>query len=245
MEIASVQECGCVIHELVAGIDEKMPMWDPVQRRAVFPTVAPTYATEEERRIEEASEARFPARPRVPMSPDEFYGVEVRPEGSKAKRKTKPRRKSGSEALDLSDEEAFDLENFQREMDRRKLGIGEFRGAIRAGGFKAVHLVAQGPFFLIQGEPQGKHAKTGLVVDDSTWLTLVTKRDRRNRMFLNPTAALVMLKELGVKSVQVDLESWRPDQPTDNERRRPDLAERLRFAHEYAREGKSEGLERS
>jgi hypothetical protein len=56
-------------------------------------------------------------------------------------------------------------------------------------------------------------------------------------MFLNPTAALAMLKELGVKSVQVDLESWRPNQPTDNERRRPDMAERLQFAHEYAREG--------
>ena len=237
MEIASELECGCVIHELLASIDEKMPVWDPVQRRAIFPTVAPRYATEEERRTEEALEAKFPTRKRVPMSSDEFYGVEAQPERSTVKRNTKPRRKPGRGALDLSDEEAFDLEIFQREMDRRKLGIGEFRGAIRAGGFKAVHLVALGPFFLIQGEPQGRNAKTGLVVCDSTWLTLVTKRDRRNRMFLNPTAALVMLQELGVKSVQVDLESWRPNQPTDNARRRPDLAERLQFAHEYAREG--------
>jgi len=237
MEIASELECGCVIHELLASIDEKMPVWDPVQRRAIFPTVAPRYATEEERRTEEALEAKFPTRKRVPMSSDEFYGVEAQPERSTVKRNTKPRRKSRSGALDLSEGEAFDLETFQRELERRKLGIVEFRGAIRAGGFKAVHLVAQGPFFLIQGEPQGRNAKTGLVVDDSTWLTLVNKRDRRNRMFLNPTAALAMLKELGVKSVQVDLESWRPNQPTDNERRRPDMAERLQFAHEYAREG--------
>ena len=219
MEIASVQECGCVIHELFAGIDERMPVWDPVQRRAIYRGPQQRYSTAEEARLDAELDART--------------GVKLR---------TKPKGKPGSGALDLSDGEAFDLEIFQREMDRRKLGIEEFRGAIRAGGFKAVHLVAQGPFFLIQGEPQGRQAKSGLVVDDSTWLTLVTKRDRRNRMFLNPTAALVMLKELGVKSVQVDLESWRPDQPTDNERRRPDIAERLRFAHEYAREGsKPEG----
>jgi len=214
MEIASLQECGSVIHELFAGMDEKTPVWDPVLRRAVYQGPQQRYSTAEEARLEAELDAR-----------------------TGEKRRTKPKRKSGRGTLDLSDWEAFDQEIFQREMNRKKLGIEEFRGAIRAGGFKAVHLVAQGPFFLIQGEPQGRNAKTGLVVCDSTWLTLVTKRDRRNRMFLNPTAALVMLQELGVKSVQVDLESWRPNQPTDNARRRPDLAERLQFAHEYAREG--------
>ena len=245
MEIASVQECGCVIHELVAGMDMQMPVWDPVERRAIFPTVTPVYATEEERRIEEALEAKFSARPRAPISPDGFYGVEVRPERSKAKRKTKPRRKSGSGALDLSEGEAFDLEKFQEEMERRKLSLGEFRAVVRAGGFKAVHLVAQGPLFVIQGEPQGRPVKSGVDVDGSTWLTLVTTRGRRNHMFVNPTVALAMLHELGVKSVQVDLESWRPNAPTDNDRRRPDLAERLRFAHEYAREGAESKVKKS
>jgi hypothetical protein len=39
-----------------------------------------------------------------------------------------------------------------------------------------------------------------------------------------------------VTTVLVDLESWRPNQGTDNDRLRPEMAERLRFAHEYARE---------
>ena len=217
MEIASVQECGCVIHELFAGADD-------IDHEA--------YSKWAARGFKPLSKPR-PLWEAFPETPSEAEARERAEEKERAKIKRRGRARKG----ELSDGEAFDLETFQREMERRKVNFGEFRGAIRAGGFKAVHLVAQGPFFLIQGEPQGRNAKTGLVVDDSTWLTLVNKRDRRNRMFLNPTAALVMLQELGVKSVQVDLESWRPNQPTDNERRRPDMAERLQFAHEYAREG--------
>lgn len=260
--ISERESCG-VIHELFAGIDDKrqpglaawaaetskpdyapMPVWDPVQRRAVFPVVAPVYATKEEAESEARIDAMFSAARQARMRQAEpasgNWGKEDGGE-RKAKRKAghkgKRRGKSEGGELEISDGEMFDLEAFEREMERRKLTVGEFRGAIRAGGFKAVHLVAQGPFFLIQGEPQGRPAKPGVGVDAATWLTLVTTRSRRNVMFLNPTVALAKLKELGVKSVQVDLDSWRVNAMTDSERRRPDMAERLQFAHDYAREG--------
>jgi hypothetical protein len=269
MEIASVQECGCVIHELFAGADDKLkpsfatrspeslgmkysstPVHDPL-RGTFYPSINQPYSAAKEAREEAAHAARMRAK----YPPEAGFGSPLPEDAAqlgrsarssrKAKRTAKSVGKRGAGALELSDWEAFDQETFQREMERRKVNLAEFRGAIRAGGFKAVHLVAQGPFFLIQAEPLGRVTKPGAGVPAAEWLTLVTTRGRKNHMFLNPTAALAMLKELGVASVQVDLESWRPNQGADNDRLRPDMADRLRFAHEYAREGSGAKTEES
>jgi hypothetical protein len=218
------------------------PVHDPL-RGTFYPSINQPYSAAKEAR----EEAEHAARMRAKYPPEAGFGSPLPGDAAllgkggrnvhRSKRSAKAGRKRGSGGLELSDGEAFDLETFQREMERRKMNLGEFRGALRAGGFKAVHLVAQGPFFLIQAEPLGRVTKPGAGVPAAEWLTLVTTRGRKNHIFLNPTAALAMLKGLGVKSVHVDLESWRPNQGTDNDRLRPDMTERLRFAHEYAREG--------
>jgi hypothetical protein len=234
MAIAVGWECAGVIHDVLAGLDEEleggardasaratrhplMPVWDPVQGRAVFPAVAPVGDSAEVARREAELEERLRRKP-----------------------SKKVRAKARNRSRELPEGEAFDLVEFERELERRKLSLGEFRGVVRAGGFKAVHLVAQGPYFVIQGEPQGRLTRTALGTGEGGWLMLVTTKGRTNHRFLNPTRALAMLKALGVTNVQVDMESWRPDAPTDVDRVRPDMAERLRFAHEAAR-GRREG----
>jgi hypothetical protein len=271
MEIASVQECGCVIHELFAGAEDKTtpsrarrspeflglkyrstPVHDPL-RGTYYPSIQQPYSAAKE----EHEEAVHAARMRAKYPPEAGFGsplpgdaelLGIRPGKSrKGMRSAKSGGKGGRGVSELSFGEVFDAAKFQQEMERRKVNLGEFRGAIRAGGFNAVHLVAQGPFFLVQAEPQPKAGagKPGLCVPEAEWLTLVTTRNRKNHMFLNPTAALAMLKGLGVTSVQVDLESWRPNQGTDNDRRRPDMTQRLRLAHEYARAGSGVKTEES
>jgi hypothetical protein len=211
-----------------------IPVWDPVKGEAVFPKAPPVYANEAERQVEERIAARVRDEFPVQRAAKQKTGQQKSGQRKSGKQKA---RSGDAGSMDLSDGEVFDLDAFQREVERRKLNVTEFRGAIRAGGFKVVYVVAQGPEFVIQGEPQGTPVKGTLGIPEEARMTLVTLTDRTNHRFPNPTSALGMLKRMGVKSVVVEIESWRPDLPTQRERRRPDMVERLKFAHEYGRAG--------
>lgn len=120
-------------------------------------------------------------------------------------------------------------------LQRRKLTIREFRGAVKSGGFRTVHLEARGPFFFVEGEPQvepGRGPERGVVREDSRML-LVVARGQKQRLFQNPASALELLWGMGVKNVEVHMEDWQPGETEMLSRPRPDMAERLRFAHEY------------
>ena len=119
-------------------------------------------------------------------------------------------------------------------LQRRKLTIREFRGAVKSGGFRTVHLEARGPFFFVEGEPRVEPER-GKVQEDSRML-LVVDRGRKQRLFQNPASALEMLWGMGVKNVEVHMEDWQPGETEMLNKPRPDMAERLRFAHEYGRE---------
>jgi hypothetical protein len=120
-------------------------------------------------------------------------------------------------------------------LQRRKLTIGEFRGAVKSGSFRMVHLEARGPFFFVEGEPHVE-PRRGTVREDSRML-LVIDRGRKQRLFQNPTQALEMLRGMGVKTVEVHMEDWQPQEKELLSKPRPDMAERLRFAHEYGSAG--------
>jgi len=55
-------------------------------------------------------------------------------------------------------------------------------------------------------------------------------------------AALELLWKMGARTVEIDMTNWHPDHAKFARGLRPDMADRLRFAHEYARSG-SEGRE--
>jgi hypothetical protein len=116
-------------------------------------------------------------------------------------------------------------------LQRRKLTIGEFRGAVKSGSFQRVHLEARGPFFFVEGEPHVE-PRRGTVHEDSRML-LVVERDRKQRLFQNPAHALEMLWEMGVKHVEIHMEDWQPKETELLSKPRPDMAKRLKFAHEY------------
>ena len=58
-------------------------------------------------------------------------------------------------------------------------------------------------------------------------------RGLRERKFQSAGTALKVLRDLGLKEVMVEIEYYRPAKARFVQR--PDMAERLRFAHEYAR----------
>jgi hypothetical protein len=233
----AARESSGVIHELFAGSDEQSEQegqWMVAANGEYYFSHSvecdPVYATAEEAKIEERLEADLQAG-LARVRREELAAQKA--EAARLKKRRKPERV----ATAVVSREAFDPEKFKREMERKTLNLVEFRGALRAGGLRSVHLVAEGPIFTLQGEPQVRPGKSG----QSGRLTLVTVKGRVNHQFLHPMAALEMLFDLGVQHVQVDLEGWRPRLRRGYARRLPDMAVRLQLAHAYAREGGSEG----
>jgi hypothetical protein len=63
-------------------------------------------------------------------------------------------------------------------------------------------------------------------------------RGLRERKFRSAGTALKLLRDLGLKEVMVDIEYYRPAKA--RLLKRPDMTERLQFAHAYARSGTAE-----
>ena len=117
----------------------------------------------------------------------------------------------------------------REETFRRMLDLDQFRAAVRSGAFRPIRMRAGGIDFWIEGQP----AKKGKVRPEEC-MVLCTSREKRHRYFRNPAAALELLWKMGARSVEIDLTNWHPDHGKFARGIRPDMADRLRFAHEYA-----------
>jgi hypothetical protein len=125
-------------------------------------------------------------------------------------------------------------EQFQADVDKLRLNVKEFQKAFRAGAFKSVLLKGGGGHFEIHGEPRTPRPN---LVSNGEWLSLGTTKGRGYRKFRSPERALQLLFAMGVTQVRVEMEHWHPVRVKEWNNKRPDMAERLRFAHEQARVG--------
>src|ERR1700757_1824283 len=102
------------------------------------------------------------------------------------------------------------------------LSLDQFRAAAQAGGITSVTLRAEGGAFVVAVATRtGDH---GL---------LVTTRTKQPRRFADPRKAMLLLREMGIASVQVDATRWNPDEAMAGAPR-PDRSVAMKRAHEAA-----------
>ena len=102
------------------------------------------------------------------------------------------------------------------------LSLDQLRAATEAGGISSVTLKAEGGAFVV-----ALATRNG---DDGL---LVTTRTRQPRRFSDLRKAILLLREMGIASVQVDATHWNPDEAAPRTPR-PDRSEALKRAHEAA-----------
>jgi hypothetical protein len=100
--------------------------------------------------------------------------------------------------------------------------LSQFRAAVAAGGVLSVTLRAQGGAFEVQAETRRGDA------------VLIDTRHKAPRRFLDPRRALMLLRELGIRSARLDAEDWRPEQADQEKMSQPDSAAKLKATHEAA-----------
>lgn len=100
--------------------------------------------------------------------------------------------------------------------------LEQFRATTSAGGVKSVTLKGQGGGFFIEiSTRSGQDA------------FLAKARSTEPRRFGNPTSALVVLRDVGIGTAQIDATQWDPDQK-DMSRSRETRSEAMREAHQAA-----------
>jgi|SRR6516162_7955171 hypothetical protein len=104
--------------------------------------------------------------------------------------------------------------------DMQTLSLDQLRAATRAGGITSVTLKAEGRTFVV--------AVATRKGDDGL---LVATRTKQPRRFTDLRKAMLLLRELGIASVQVDATHWNPEGATAGTAR-PDRSEALKRAHE-------------
>ena len=102
------------------------------------------------------------------------------------------------------------------------LSLDQLRAATQAGGITSVTLKAEGAAFVVAFAT--RNGDDGL---------LVTTRARQPRRFNDLRKAIVLLREIGIASMQVDATHWNPDEAATGTPR-PDRSEALKRAHEAA-----------
>ena len=102
------------------------------------------------------------------------------------------------------------------------LSLDQLRAATRVGGVTSVTLRADGGTFVVAVVT--RNADDGL---------LVTTRTRQARRFRDLRKALLLLREIGITSVQVDATEWNPGEAMAGTPR-PDRREALKRAHQAA-----------
>jgi len=102
------------------------------------------------------------------------------------------------------------------------LTLEQLRAATRAGGITSVTLKAAGRAFLIAVATRGEG--DGL---------LVTTRTREPRRFADLRKAMLLLREIGIATAQVDATDWNPEDRA-SATRRPDRAAAMKHAHAAA-----------
>ena len=104
----------------------------------------------------------------------------------------------------------------------QSLTIEQFRATVAAGGVTSVVLRAQGAAFAIEAATRRGEA------------VLVDTRKKLPRLFGDPRKALVLLREMGIKTAAVNAEAWQPDRLSALHAARPDKSAKLKAAHEAA-----------
>jgi hypothetical protein len=104
----------------------------------------------------------------------------------------------------------------------QSLSVDQFRAATQAGGIASVTLKADGGAFVVAFAT--RNGDDGL---------LVTTRARRPRRFSDLRKAMLVLREMGITSMQVDATHWNPDAAAVGTTR-PDRSEALKRAYEAA-----------
>lgn len=99
------------------------------------------------------------------------------------------------------------------------LTLEQLRASNEAGGVLGVTLKAQGPAFLVSVE-----TRRGEMV-------MVTAR-KHPRRFVDPRRAMLLLRELGIRELDIDAKEWRPEEIDFEKRSRPDAATQMKAAHE-------------
>ena len=131
------------------------------------------------------------------------------------------------------EEMSYEAARFLREQTlERMLDLDQFRAAVRCGAFRPVRMRAGGVHFWVEGQLAGR----GKPQPEES-MVLCTSRERRHRYFRNPVAALELLWKMGARTVEIEMTNWHPDHAKFARGLRPDMADRLRFAHEYAKSG--------
>lgn len=100
--------------------------------------------------------------------------------------------------------------------------LEQLRAAANAGGVKGITLRGQGGTFLVEIATRG-----------GTGAVLAKARSTEPRRFGNPTSALIVLRDVGITTAQLDASDWNPDQK-DMTRSRQSRAGALREAHQAA-----------
>jgi hypothetical protein len=102
------------------------------------------------------------------------------------------------------------------------LTLAQLRATIQAGGIASITLKAEGGAFLVAVATRS--GGDGL---------LVTTRTKEPRRFADLRKAMLLLREVGITTVQVDATRWNPSE-TAAGGTRPDRAMAMKRAHEAA-----------
>ena len=104
----------------------------------------------------------------------------------------------------------------------QNLTLDQFRTVTETGGLLSVSLIAQGGSFHVQAE-----TRRGQVV-------LVKARGGALREFRNPSKAMLLLREFGIREMRLDTRQWAPEQADLGKATRPDRAVVMQGAYEAA-----------
>jgi len=104
----------------------------------------------------------------------------------------------------------------------QQLTLEQFRATVEAGGVLAVTLKAHGAAFALQAETRRGDA------------VLVDSRRKQPRMFVDPRKAMLLLRNLGIRSATLDADAWRPELADMVKASKPDSSAQLKAAHEAA-----------
>ncbi|HLI13222.1 MAG TPA: hypothetical protein VKY65_16635 [Alphaproteobacteria bacterium] len=104
----------------------------------------------------------------------------------------------------------------------QSLTLEQLRAATRAGGIASVTLKGEGGAFLVAVATRG--GEDGV---------LVTTRGHEPRRFADLRKAMLLLREMGIGTAQIDATRWNPDVAAGGARR-PDRAAAMRRAHAAA-----------
>jgi predicted transcriptional regulator len=106
------------------------------------------------------------------------------------------------------------------------LTLEQFRATVEAGAVMTITLKAHGAAFAVQAETRRGEA------------VLVDSRRKEPRMFTDPRKAMMLLRDMGIRSAKMDATSWQPEQADLLRKSRPAAAEQMKAMHEAAEHDK-------